>query len=289
MADAFAKDVLVMIGVGGIGQAMVRRQGAGKTVLLADFNEATLEAAAQALGATGLAVTTQRVDISDRASVRALADKAASLGRVSQVVNTAGVSPNMAPPDRILAVDLYGAAVVFEEFERVIAPGGSGLVISSMAGHMPPAFPTEMDQALAYTPADDLLALPYLQPSAVPDSGAAYAVSKRANHLRVQAAALSWGERGARVNAISPGVILTPLAQHELDSAVGPVYRTFIDASPAKRMGTADEVAAAAAFLMGPEAGFITGSDLLMDGGVIAALRAGRIQLARDVGARTEA
>jgi NAD(P)-dependent dehydrogenase (short-subunit alcohol dehydrogenase family) len=181
---------------------------------------------------------------------------------------------------------LYGVALVLEEFGRVIAPGGAGLVISSMAGHMPPAFPAEMDKALAYTPADELLALPYLQPGAVPDSGTAYAISKRANHLRVQAAAVTWGERGARVNAISPGVILTPLAQHELDSPVGPVYRTFIEASAAKRMGTPDEVAAAAAFLMGPEAGFITGSDLLMDGGVIAALRAGRIQLAADVGVR---
>ncbi|RKG98322.1 SDR family oxidoreductase [Corallococcus carmarthensis] len=166
-------------------------------------------------------------------------------------------------------------------------PGGSGLVIASMAGHMPPEFPAEMNHALAYTPADRLLALPYLQPEAVPGSGTAYALSKRANHLRVQAAAVTWGERGARGNAISPGVILTPLAQHELDSPVGPVYQTFIKASAAKRMGTPDEVAAAAAFLMGPEAGFITGSDLLMDGGVIAALRTGRIQLASDVGVRS--
>ncbi|MFP2961132.1 SDR family oxidoreductase [Myxococcus sp. 1LA] len=282
------RDVLVMIGVGGIGQAIVRRQGAGKAVLLADVNDAALATAARDLKALGHDVTTQRVDVTDRASVRALADAAAGLGNVLQVVTTAGLSPNMAPPDKILAVDLYGVAVVFEEFGRVVAPGGSGLVISSMAGHMPPAFPAEMDRALAYTPADELLALPYLQPSAVPDSGAAYAVSKRANHLRVQAAAVTWGERGARVNAISPGVILTPLAQHELNSPVGPVYQTFIKASAAKRMGTPDEVAAVAAFLMGPEAGFITGSDLLMDGGVIAALRSGRIQLASDVGVRSE-
>jgi NAD(P)-dependent dehydrogenase (short-subunit alcohol dehydrogenase family) len=281
-------DVLVVIGIGGIGQAIVRRQGAGKAVLIADVNDATLATAARELGALGYNVSTQRVDVTDRASVRALADTATALGSVTQVVTTAGLSPNMAAPDRILAVDLYGVALVFEEFARVIAPGGAGLVISSMAGHMPPAFPAEMDQALAYTPTDELLALPYLQPGAVPDSGTAYAISKRANHLRVQAAAVTWGERGARVNAISPGVILTPLAQHELDSPVGPVYRTFIEASAAKRMGTPDEVAAAAAFLMGPEAGFITGSDLLMDGGVIAALRAGRIQLAADVGVRSE-
>jgi NAD(P)-dependent dehydrogenase (short-subunit alcohol dehydrogenase family) len=281
------ENVLVMIGVGGIGQAIVRRQGSGKTVLLADYNESTLRAAARALEALGYRVATRHVDVSDRESVRALAGAAAELGSVVQVVTTAGVSPNMAAPDRILAIDLLGVALVLEEFGRVIAPGGAGLVISSMAGHMPPAFPAEMDRALAHTPTDELLALPYLQPAAVPDSGTAYAVAKRANHLRVQAASLSWGERGARVNAISPGVILTPLAQHELDSPVGPVYRTFIEASPAKRMGTPDEVAAAAAFLLGPEAGFITGSDLLMDGGVIAALRAGRIQLAGEVDART--
>jgi NAD(P)-dependent dehydrogenase (short-subunit alcohol dehydrogenase family) len=272
-------DVLVVIGVGGIGQAIARRQGAGKVVLLADFNEATLGAAAQALESTGYRVTTQPVDVSGRESVRALADAAAALGTVTQVVTTAGLSPNMAPPDRVLAVDLYGVALVLEEFGRVIGPGGAGLVISSMAGHMPPPLPLEMDQALAHTPADELLALPFLQPAAVTDSGAAYALSKRANHLRVQAAAMTWGERGARINAISPGIILTPLAQHELDSPVGPIYRTMIESSAARRMGTPDEVAAAAAYLLGPDAGFVTGSDLLIDGGVIAALRAGRLKL----------
>jgi NAD(P)-dependent dehydrogenase (short-subunit alcohol dehydrogenase family) len=274
------RDVLVVIGTGGIGQAIARRQGAGKAVLLADFNDATLGAAAAALEATGYRVSTQRVDVADRASVRALADAAAALGNVTQVVNTAGLSPNMAAPDRILAVDLYGTAVVFEEFGRVIARGGAGLVISSMAGYMLPALPPEQDQALADTPADELLALPFLQPGAVADSGAAYALSKRANHLRVQAEALRWGERGARVNAISPGIILTPLAKHEMDSPIGDAYRGLIAASAAKRVGTPDEVAAAAAYLLGPEAGFVTGTDLLMDGGVIAALRTGRVQVA---------
>lgn len=273
------QDVLVVIGTGGIGVAIARRQGAGKAVLLADRDETTLGAAARELDATGYRVTTQRVDVADRASVRALADAAAALGTVTQVVNAAGLSPNMAPPDRILAVDLYGTAVVFEEFGRVIAPGGAGLVISSMAGHMLHALPPEQDQALANTPADALLALPFLQPDAVPNSGAAYALSKRANHLRVQADALRWGERGARVNAISPGIILTPLARHEMDSPAGAGYHALIDASAAKRVGTAAEVAAAAAYLLGPEAGFVTGSDLLIDGGVIAALRTGRMQV----------
>lgn len=270
-------DVVVVIGAGGIGQAIARRQGPGRTVLLADASAPTLAAAAQSLASTGYDVRTQPVDVADRAAVRTLADSAAALGPVQQVVTTAGLSPNMAAPDRILAVDLLGVALVLEEFGRVVAPGGAGLVISSMAGYMPPPLPPEQDRALAQTPADELLRLPFLSAGAVPDSAAAYGLSKRANHLRVQAAALTWGDRGARVNSISPGIILTPLAQHELDSPVGPVYRSFLEASPARRMGTPEEVAAAAAYLLGPEAGFVTGSDLLIDGGVIAALRGGRL------------
>jgi NAD(P)-dependent dehydrogenase (short-subunit alcohol dehydrogenase family) len=194
-----------------------------------------------------------------------------------QVVNTAGLSPNMAPVDRLLAVDLYGTAVVFEEFERVIAPGGAGLVISSMAGHMIPALPPEHDRALAYTPADELLALPFLQPDAVPNTLVAYMLAKRGNNLRVQAAAMGWGERGARVNSISPGIIVTPLARHELESEIGEIYRAMVEASPVKRMAPPDEIAIAASFLLGPDSGFITGSDLLIDGGVIAAMRAGKL------------
>lgn len=272
-----SKDIVVIIGAGGIGTAIARRQGIGKTLLLADFNTKTLDAAASELRGASYQVETQTVDVSSRASVRQLAQAAAALGRVTQVVNTAGLSPNMAPVDRLLAVDLYGSAVVFEEFEPVIAAGGSGLLISSMAGHMMPALPPEQDHALAYTPADELLALPFLQPAVVPNTLVAYMLSKRANALRVQAAAMSWGERGARVNAISPGIIVTPLARHELESEIGGVYRAMVEASPSKRMAPPDEIAIAAAFLLGPDAGFITGSDLLIDGGVIAAMRAGKL------------
>lgn len=274
-----SSEVIVVIGVGGIGLAIARRQGFGKKVLLADFNEKTLTAAADTLKVAGYEVTTQTVDVSSRASVRALADAAAGLGAVMQVVNTAGLSPNMAPADKILEVDLYGAAVVFEEFERVIAPGGAGLIISSMAGYMPPPLPPEHDHALAFTPADELLKLPFLGSDAVTDSGAAYGMSKRANHLRVQAASISWGERGARVNSISPGIIATPLAKHELDSPVGDIYRVMMAAAPIKRMGSPDEIAIVAAFLLGQDGSFVTGSDILIDGGVIAAIRAGRIKL----------
>jgi NAD(P)-dependent dehydrogenase (short-subunit alcohol dehydrogenase family) len=168
---------------------------------------------------------------------------------------------------------------VFEEFEQVIAPGGAGLIISSMAGHMLPSLPEDQNRALAFTPADELLGLDFLSPAAIPDSMTAYCIAKRANALRVQAAALSWGARGARVNAISPGIIATPLARHEFASPVGDLYRSMIAASPAQRMAPPEEVAAAAAYLLGPEAGFVTGSDLLIDGGVIAAMLAGRLAL----------
>jgi NAD(P)-dependent dehydrogenase (short-subunit alcohol dehydrogenase family) len=272
-------DVLVVIGAGSIGRAIARRTGAGKHLLLADFDETTLQNAKTSLEDVGHSVSTQRVDVSDRASVHALAQAAAGLGDVVQVVSSAGVSPVQAPAEAVLAVDLYGTALVLEEFGQVIAPGGAGVHISSMAGHMPPPLDPQTAHALAFTPTEELLALPVLGKDAVPNSGAAYAVSKQANHLRVQAAAVTWGDRGARVNCISPGIILTPLARDEMSGPGAEGYQKMIETSAAGRVGTADEVATAAAFLLGPDAGFITGTDLLIDGGVIAALRAGRWQL----------
>ena len=248
-------------------------------MLVSDISEAATAAAAQALAAAGHSVVTERADVASRASVRALADKAAELGSVTQMVHTAGLSPIQASPAAILAVDLVGVALVLEEFGRVIAPGGAGVVISSMAGYMPPPLSGAQEEALAHTPADKLLQLPFLAPEAVPNSGVAYGLSKRANHLRVQAASVAWGDRGARVNSISLGIILTPLAQQEMAGPGGPGYRAMIETSAAGRVGTSDEVAAAAAYLLGPDAAFVTGADLLIDGGVIAALRAGRLQL----------
>ena len=278
-------EVLVVTGAGGIGQAIARRQGAGKSVLLADFNAETLQSAANALKGAGLGVTTQVVDVSSRESVGALAQAASGLGTVTQVAHTAGVSPTMAPPEAILTVDLFGTALVLEEMGHVIAAGGAGVVISSMAGHRLRALEPEQDDALRNTSTDELLQLPFLTGDAVPNSTAAYEVSKRANNLRVQSASVQWGDRGARINSISPGIIVTPLAQQELDSERGPTLRKMVEASASGRVGTADEVASVAAFLLGPEAGFITGSDLLMDGGVIAALRCGRWEPSRFAGA----
>lgn len=271
-------EVAVIIGAGGIGQAIARRQGVGRIVLLADLDPATLAAATSALEEAGYAVVSQTVDVTSRPAVAALADKAASLGAVTRLINTAGLSPNMAPPAQILAVDLYAPAMVFEEFERVIAPGGSALIVASMAGHMRPALSPAEDIALATTPAEELLALPMLDATAVPDSMVAYGLAKRANSLRVKGAAPAWGDRGARINAISPGIVATPLARHEMTSPVGDIYRTMIAISQAKRMAPPDEIAAAADFLL--DSPFITGADLLIDGGVVAAMAGGRMAAA---------
>jgi NAD(P)-dependent dehydrogenase (short-subunit alcohol dehydrogenase family) len=262
--------VLVVIGAGGIGAAIARRLGPGRAVLLADFDEQTLTSAADELTGLGLRVTTQAVDVSDRESVRSLADAAAALGDVVQLVQAAGLSPAMAPPDAILRVDLYGTAVVFDEFTRVIAPGASAIVISSMAGYRQPPLDPDQEQLLATAPTEELLRLPFLSSAHIPNSVRAYEFSKRANHLRMQGVAVAWRDKGARANSISPGVIITPLAQTELDSARGPAFREILDSSPARRAGTVDEVASLAAYLLGPDAGFITGSDFLMDGGVTA-------------------
>jgi NAD(P)-dependent dehydrogenase (short-subunit alcohol dehydrogenase family) len=248
-------------------------------VLVADINPDNAEAAAHTLRTAGYEATTATVDVSSHESVAALADHAATLGAVTRVVHTAGLSPAQASPQAIIAVDLVGVATVLEEFGRVIAPGGSGVVIASQAGHMLPPLPAEQNTALASTPATELTALPMLQADAVPNSGFAYALAKRANILRVQAASVVWGDRGARLNSLSPGIIMTPLAMDELNSDSGEAYQRMIQASAAGRVGTPDEVAGAAAFLMGPDGAFVTGTDLLIDGGVIASITTGRYEL----------
>jgi NAD(P)-dependent dehydrogenase (short-subunit alcohol dehydrogenase family) len=273
------RQVLVVIGAGGMGRAIARRLGSGKALLLADFNETTLKSAADALRGEGHDVTAQHVDVASRASVGELAAKAAHLGEVVQVAHTAGLSPTQASAEAILNVDLLGTALVLEEFGRVIAPGGAGVVIASMAGHVSPPLAVEQDASLALAPAEDLLGLPFASPGTVTQSQLAYGIAKRGNHLRVQAASGPWGERGARVNSISPGVIATPMGQEELASGHGQIMRAMIEASGTGRIGTPDDVAAAAAFLLGPDSTFITGTDMLLDGGVLAALRSGRLQL----------
>lgn len=263
-------NVNVVIGAGLIGQAIARRVSTGKHVLLADLRQENADAAAKVLGDAGFTVSTAVVDVSSRASVHALVETATAIGPITGVIQAAGVSPTQASPGTILKVDLYGTALVLEEFGNVIAQGGAGVVIASQSGHRLPALTPEQDKALATTPADELLALPMLQPDQVKDPLHAYQISKRGNSLRVMAEAVRWGKRGARINTISPGIICTPLAKEELAGPRGPGYRRMLELSPAGRIGTPDEVGTVGALLMGPDGGFITGSDFLMDGGVTA-------------------
>ncbi len=264
-------NVIVVIGAGSIGQAIARRVSAGKHVVLADLRNENAEAAAQVLTDAGFQVSTARGDVSSRASVRALVEIAAAFGDITGVIHAAGVSPTQASPTTILKVDLYGTAVVLEEFGSVIARGGAGVVIASQSGHRLPALTPEQNKALALTPTDELLGLPLLQPNQVTDPLHAYQISKRANSLRVMAEAVRWGKRGARLSTISPGIIITPLARDELTGPRGPGYKRMIELCPGGRAGTPDEVGAVGALLMGADGAFITGSDFLMDGGVTAA------------------
>ena len=264
------KEVVVLIGAGSIGQAIARRVSVGKHLLLADLRQDNLDSAVKVLSDAGFEVSATIVDVSSRQSVHALVEMATTKGNITGVIHAAGVSPSQASPSIILNVDLYGTALVLEEFGNVIAQGGSAVVVSSQSGHRLPALTAEQDKALAMTPTEELLALPMLQLDQITDSLHAYQLAKRGNSLRVMAEAVRWGKRGARVNAISPGIIFTPLAVDELSGPRGDGYRRMIELSPAGRGGTPDEVGAVGALLMGSDGTFITGSDFLMDGGVTA-------------------
>lgn len=270
-----SKNVVVLIGIGSMGQAIARRQAAGRMLLVADISSRTTESVAAGLREDGFDVTAASVDVTARDSVAELARRAADIGAVSQVIHTAGLSPVQADTAAILRVDLYGVAAVLEEFGAVMAPRGAGVVIASMAGHLLGRLPAEQEQALATTPAEDLLALPFLSSGAVDDPGYAYSIAKRANIVRVAAESLRWGRRGARLNSVSPGVISTAMGRGELGGPHGAGMAAMIQLSGTGRLGTATDVAAAAAFLLSDDASFITGTDLLVDGGVVAAVGSG--------------
>lgn len=266
-----AKEVVVVIGPGQIGQAIARRVGVGKHIVLADLRIESANAAADVMANAGYEVSVAAVDVSSREAVQALVEKASAVGEVNGLIHAAGVSPSQASPATILKVDLYGTALVLETFGNVIASGGAGVVVASQSGHRLPPLSIEQNKALATTPVEDLLHLPFLQLAEIKDSLHAYQLSKRGNSLRVMAEAVRWGKRGARVNTISPGIIMTPLARDELTGPRGEGYRRMIEVSAAGRAGTPDEVATVAALLMSAEGSFITGSDFLMDGGVTSA------------------
>lgn len=267
-------EIAVLIGTGSIGVAIARRCATGRRLLLADYNETQLATVAKQLFGEGYEVDTRVVDVSDRGSVESLASYAASLGTVTRLVHAAGVSPTQAPPERIVAVDLFGTAYVLDAFGQVVGAGGSGVVIASQAGHMG-TFPADLEHTLAYGTIEELHDLPAL--AEVDGSGPAYVIAKRANALRVQAAAVTWGERGARINCLSPGIISTPLARDEMTGPNAEGYQRMLQRAAVKRMGTPAEIADLAAFLLDERGGFVTGSDILCDGGVIAAMRAGAL------------
>jgi NAD(P)-dependent dehydrogenase (short-subunit alcohol dehydrogenase family) len=276
------KEVLVVVGTGGMGLSTARRVGAGRVIVLADISQTGLKAATEVLSADGHHVVTQQVDVTSRASVAAVADVAVSAGRVTAVVHTAGLSPQQASADKVLAVDLLGVALTLDEFGRVIEPGGAAVVIASMAAHIQPALDPDVQRQLAETPTDELLNLDVCK--AITDSRLAYPFAKRASQIRVAAAASAWGLRGARINCISPGVISTAMGRLELSGESGGLVRTMVDNAGVRRIGTPEDIAAATEFLLGPGAAFITGVDLLVDGGVIAAIQTGTIDLAAAVG-----
>jgi len=266
--------VVVVVGLGGMGLAVARRLGSGSTLVLADCNAATLEAAAVEIRADGYSVVEHQTDVSDESSVASLAKTSVDLGRVEVLVHTAGVSPVQASVEAILRVDLLGTALMLDAFAATIANGGAGVFIASMAGTFFQQDP-DLEKRLATTPTSELLDLPELAPQAISDPGTAYGLAKRANQLRVQAASVIWGRRGARVNSISPGVISTPMGAAELSGPNGDYMRQMVDASPARRLGTPHDIASAVEFLAGPNATFVTGTDLLVDGGVVASVLTG--------------
>lgn len=263
-------DVVVVVGAGLIGQAIARRVGPGKKIVLADLRRENADAAVEVFLNAGFDAEAATVDAASRESVQALAALAARLGDVKAVIHAAGVSPSQAPVAVILRVDIYGTALVLEEFRRVIAPGGAAVVISSQSGYRLPALTPDENRALATTPVEELLALPMLAADAITDPLHAYQVSKRGNVLRVMAEAVLWGEKGARVNSISPGIVVTPLARDELTGPRGAGYRRMLELAPAGRAGTPDEIGTIGALLLGQDGAWISGSDFLVDGGVTA-------------------
>lgn len=264
------KEVMLWAGAGQIGMAIARRLGYGMKIIVGDKNVDNARAIAKTMNNAGYDVEPVEMDLSSRISIQSFIAKAQEYGPITMLVNAAGVSPSQASVEAILKVDLYGTAVLLEEVGKVIAPGGVGVTISSQSGHRMKQLTAQEDEALACTPAEKLLKLDILQTENIRDTLHAYQMAKRCNEKRVMAEAIKWGERGARINSISPGIIVTPLAVDEFNGPRGDFYKNMFAKCPAGRPGTADEVANVAELLMSPKGAFITGADFLMDGGATA-------------------
>lgn len=264
------KQVLLLTGAGQIGLAIARRMGYGKKKVVGDKSKANADNICHVLNEAGFDALAVEMDLSSRTSILDIIGVAQDYGDIAMLVNAAGVSPSQASIETILKVDLYGTAVLLEEVGKVICKGGVGVTISSQSGHRMPALGTEADNLLATTPSGELLSLPMLQPVNIRDTLHAYQMAKRCNVKRVMAQAVEWGEKGARINSISPGIIVTPLALDEFNGPRGDFYKNMFAKCPAGRPGTADEVANVAELLMSERGAFITGADFLIDGGATA-------------------
>lgn len=264
------KEVMILTGAGQIGMAIARRMGYGKKIVIGDKKKGNAEVIAKIMNEAGFDTVPVEMDLSLRKSILNLIAEARKYGEISMLVNAAGVSPSQVPVEAILKVDLYGTAVLLEEVGKVIKEGGVGVTISSQSGHRMPALSIEADEQLATTPTEKLLALEILQPENVRDTLHAYQIAKRCNVKRVMAEAVKWGERGARINSISPGIVVTPLALDEFNGPRGDFYKNMFAKCPAGRPGTADEIANVAELLMSDRGAFITGADFLIDGGATA-------------------
>ena len=261
------KKVMILAGAGQIGLAIARRMGVGMKILLGDKRLQNATTIADIMNKAGFDVTPLEMDLSSRESIKNIIAKAQEFGDIHMLVNAAGVSPSQAPIEAILKVDLYGTAVLLEEVGKVIARGGVGVTISSQSGWRMPQLTAEQDAQLATTPTEELLKLDILQPKNIKDTLHAYQMAKRCNEKRVMAEAVKWGERGARINDIAPGIIVTPLAIDEFNGPRGAFYKNMFAKCPAGRPGTADEVANVAELLMSEKGAFISGSTFLIDGG----------------------
>ncbi len=262
--------VMILTGAGQIGMAIARRMGYGMKIIVGDKKQENAQTIAKTMNDAGFDVVPVEMDLSSRASIQNIIAEAQKYGDVTMMVNAAGVSPSQAPIEAILKVDLYGTAVLLEEVGKVIAPGGVGVTISSQSGHRMKQLTPEEDEQLACTPTEKLLELPLLQPENIRDTLHAYQLAKRCNEKRVVAESVKWGARGARINSISPGIIVTPLAMDEFNGPRGDFYKNMFAKCPAGRPGTADEVANVAELLMSHKGAFITGADFLIDGGATA-------------------
>lgn len=265
------KEVMIVTGAGQISMAIARRLGYGKKIIIGDKNIDNANRITKIMNDAGFDVIPVEMDLSSRKSILKMIKVAQNYGEISMLVNGAGVSPSQASIETILKVDLYGTAVLLEEIGKVIKDGGVGVTISSQSGHRMPALGVEIDEMLAIIETNKLLDLEVLQPHNIQDTLHAYQLAKRCNEKRVMAEAIKWGQKGARINAISPGIIVTPLAIDEFNGPRGDFYKNMFAKCPAGRPGTADEVANVAELLMGPQGAFITGADFLIDGGATAA------------------